>query len=80
MSYCRFSDSSDVYVYASVNGGLECCTCALHDEGCPNFQTAQAMIAHLEEHQRSGHQVPDHAFDRLRSDIENGVTYEASLD
>lgn len=28
MSYCRFSDG-DVYLYAHVDGGYECCACAL---------------------------------------------------
>ena len=29
MSYCRFGDDSDVYVYAHVSGGFECCACSL---------------------------------------------------
>lgn len=40
MSYCRFS-SGDVYLYAHVGGGFECCACRLADlvktiftEGC----------------------------------------------
>ena len=28
MSYCRFSDG-DVYMYASIYGGIECCACRL---------------------------------------------------
>lgn len=28
MSYCRFS-SGDVYMFAHINGGIECCSCGL---------------------------------------------------
>lgn len=30
MSYCRFSDG-DVYLYAHVGGGFECCGCSISD-------------------------------------------------
>ena len=29
MSYCRWSDDSDVYLYAHVSGGWECCGCSM---------------------------------------------------
>lgn len=28
MAYCRFSDS-DIYLYPSVDGGVDCCACRL---------------------------------------------------
>jgi len=31
MSYCRFSEG-DVYMYASVRGGIECCACRLAEK------------------------------------------------
>lgn len=32
MSYCRFSATSDVYLYADVFGGWTCCWCGLEKE------------------------------------------------
>lgn len=32
MSYCRFSDQSDVYLYQHVEGGIVCCACRLNKE------------------------------------------------
>jgi len=29
MSYARFGDNSDVYVFAHVGGGFECCACSI---------------------------------------------------
>ena len=29
MSYCRFGDDSDVYLYDSFNGNIVCCVCRL---------------------------------------------------
>ena len=43
MSYARFSKDSDIYVYAHVGGGFECCACrigplvkSISTEGCTN--------------------------------------------
>ena len=43
MSYARFGDNSDVYVFPHVGGGFECCACTLaplvksiFTEGCTN--------------------------------------------
>jgi hypothetical protein len=29
MSYCRFSENSDVYVYFSIYNNIECCMCSI---------------------------------------------------
>ncbi len=74
MSYARFSSESDVYVYASANGGIECSRCRfIADSQEPPRNNAvmvdeDEMIAHLEKHRRAGHRVPDDAFDQLRTD------------
>lgn len=107
MSYCRFIEG-DVYMYASVYGGIDCCACKSAgkvktifspgakissddirkrwakdicdcDDQCDsctihgnvNFKTYEEAITHLEEHVAAGHEVPERAFERLRSDIEN---------
>lgn len=64
MSYARFGDDSDVYVYVS-DRGLECCWCTLQPKS-ETFRSNAAMIVHLEEHQASGHVVPERVFVRLR--------------
>ena len=32
MSYCRFSDNSDVYMYLNVGGWVSCCGCGLAEK------------------------------------------------
>jgi hypothetical protein len=57
VSYVRFGEQdSDVYVYLDIEGGIECCGCALVD--CFNAPTAQAMADHLRRHLAAGHTVP----------------------
>lgn len=69
MSYCRFSNS-DVYMFASVNGGIECCACALQkkDITSVNFNTEEEAINHLYEHKKAGHYVPKKAITRLKKE------------
>lgn len=69
MSYVRFAwDGSDVYVYESCSGGIECCGCFF---GQPfNCATAEEMIAHLATHRRAGHFVPEYAITGLWHSIE----------
>ncbi len=68
MSYCRFSDHSDVYVYGSPDRRYTCCVCSLSKIW--GHATAADMMTHLEEHIAAGHQVPQYAIDRLQGDIE----------
>lgn len=68
MSYCRFSDA-DVYLYRSSRG-VECSWCPLHPGiTILTFERYSDAIAHLDEHVAAGHDVPDYAFDGLRSDM-----------
>lgn len=70
MSYARFGwDGSDVYVYLSVYGYLDCCGCALDKQGTACYSTDE-MIAHLEEHKAAGHHVPQETIDDLLADKE----------
>jgi len=39
MSYCRFGEDSDVYIYAHVGGGFECCACGLAERVKSIFTT-----------------------------------------
>lgn len=67
MAYSRFS-YADVYVFMSVSGYLECCGCSLGNEW--DFDSTEAMIAHLAEHRKAGHEMPDDLEDDLRADDE----------
>ena len=71
MSYARFGwDNSDVYVFMSVGGWLECCACILAHEDWESFQAGntKTMIDHLKKHEGSGHHVPRHIYDYLWED------------
>jgi hypothetical protein len=80
MSYCRFSDESDVYVYSDVGGWLSCCSCALVDDSQQwrHFST-DAMIAHLREHIAAGHDVPDDVILALEAHREENDTFIADV-
>lgn len=74
MSYARFSQTSDVYIFPSRSGAwgssrrvVECCACTFAPRGgldtlCTSTKDA---IAHVEKHQRAGHQVPDNVISDL---------------
>jgi hypothetical protein len=66
MSVCRWSDDSDVYVYYSIFGGIECSRCLLNGARIFNALDEPEMLAHLEQHKAAGHRVPCDAFDELR--------------
>jgi hypothetical protein len=74
VSYARFGKDSDVYVFLSVEGPLECCACALEPESeC--FDSTDAMLAHLREHVDAGHKVPDRTFARLEENRDASDAY-----
>lgn len=77
MSYCRMSDTSDVYVYGSEKGYV-CSWCELdgkydNDSDGTIFQTPQDIVNHLLEHRKIGNQVPQYAIDTLQSEIDDGT-------
>jgi len=67
MSYCRFGEDSDVYVFEHVDGGWMCCGCWL-DGRSTTTKTRGGMLAHLRKHRLAGHQVPKDAVSRLREE------------
>ena len=57
MSFIRFSEHSDLYIYSHYLGYIECCGCSL-------YQTFKAhslneLLAHVGEHRQAGHRVPE---------------------
>ena len=68
MSYARFAPDSDVYVYESSRGGIECQRCRFMQptdaiaSGPRNnavMVDEDEMIAHLAKHRKAGHRVPE---------------------
>jgi hypothetical protein len=69
MSYCRAGEHSDVYVFASISGGLECCGCRLYSHLASfSCYTTNEMLLHLKAHRWKGEKVPQGAFDRLKEE------------
>jgi hypothetical protein len=70
MSYARWGPDSDVYVFLSIRGHLECCGCTLPGAGgrSQTFASTVGMLVHLAAHERAGQRVPGHALEELRED------------
>lgn len=69
MSYCRFSNDSDVYVYHTVFGGWDCCGCRINSK-ITIFKSRRDILRHLIKHLKLGHRVPSDAILRLIREIE----------
>lgn len=63
MSYARFDETSDVYVFMHVDGWLECCFCSLGPDSFKAHST-QEMVDHLARHLK----VPDGVIEDLWAD------------
>jgi hypothetical protein len=64
MSYCRFGNDSDVYIY-STGKYLVCDTCKI--KGGKSFATLRysRMSVHLESHVANGDRVPKNVLEEL---------------
>ena len=65
MAYSRFYDS-DIYIYPSVEGHIECAGCFLNispDEHTIFYSTKiyddETLLMHILQHRISGHNMPD---------------------
>ena len=64
MSYCRFEDNCDVYVY--FNGEfLVCESCRIKNGKFYATKRRSRMISHLEDHVSAGNKVPKEIIDRF---------------
>lgn len=70
MSYARFSDDSDVYVYLGHTGYV-CCGCEWGEGKGLSWwcNTEKEMLDHLERHRVHGDTVPQYAVDRLTEEM-----------
>ena len=74
MAYSRFYDS-DIYIYPSVEGHIECAGCFLNIS--PNEDTIfystkiyddETLLMHLVQHAISGHNMPDNLAQDILAD------------
>ena len=56
MSFVRFSEHSDLYIYSHYLGYIECCGCSLY--GTYEAHSLEDLILHVKEHRAAGHKVP----------------------
>ena len=76
MSYARFGYDSDVYVFLSVSGHLECCACRLAST-TQIFASTDAMLAHLSAHADLGDRVPADTISDLKHDRDSNDSFIA---
>lgn len=68
MFYCRWSDSSDVYVHKSGNW-FYCYGSDSIGNKSNRFQTGKELLDHLYKHKKMGHKVPDKIINTLIEEI-----------
>lgn len=73
MSYARFGDS-DIYLYASIGGGMICDMCCLDQREERMMDTYDDAIAHVRKHIDAGHRVPESVIPRLEAERDAGET------
>ena len=74
MAYARFYDS-DIYIYPSVEGHIECAGCFLNispDEDTIFYSTKiyddETLLMHILQHTISGHKMPDNLAQDILAD------------
>jgi hypothetical protein len=77
MSFARFSDSSDVYIFEHVSGYIQCCGCSIakpKDDNeifgfaFANLKTPREALLHLDKHIDVGDKVPTWTFQLIRDE------------
>jgi hypothetical protein len=74
MSYARFCDESDVYVY-SDGENINCCGCRLGPDAYGSWvsQDFDEICEHLLQHIEVGHKVPGYCIERLLWEAMEGM-------
>ena len=75
MAYTRFTNS-DIYIYPSVQGHIECCACWLNEDknqyslfiGNVKITNDDQLRAHLEAHAKEGHDMPERLLQEILAD------------
>ena len=75
MAYSRFTNS-DIYIYPSVGGWIECAACFLN-EPTDEYSLFSASLSiynddqlrdHLEQHARADHNMPEMLYEQILAD------------
>lgn len=67
---------SCLYLYESVDGGLCCCGCPLHQEGDnARLYSYVEILVHLERHEAAGHHFPKRIVDSMRDCARLGYVF-----
>ena len=76
MAYSRFFDS-DIYIYAHVEGYIECWACWLNERLDIGLFGLSSKIAdddtlarHIDDHIKAGHDIPDGLLEEILHDSE----------
>lgn len=70
MSYARFAwDNSDVYIFATYDGTIECCGCHINDGASITRDGPEGMLDHVKSHREFGDTVPSYVDERLEWEI-----------
>jgi hypothetical protein len=67
MSFTRFSETSDVYIYTHVDGYIHCCGCAIY--GDYRAFSLKDILFHISEHRELGHKVPEGIEKKISDDV-----------
>jgi hypothetical protein len=84
MAYSRFYDS-DIYIYPSVGGWIECAACFLNEpkdeyslfSSSKSITNDDQLRDHLEEHARAGHNMPEDLLQDILADPDRYGKYTA---
>lgn len=67
MSFARFSETSDVYIFSHYLGYIECCGCAL--VGTFEADSLEEILDHISEHRIAGHKIPEGLEDFMKANV-----------
>lgn len=67
MSFARFSETSDVYIYSHYLGYIECCGCVLF--GSFEADSLQEILDHISEHRVAGHKIPEGLEEFMKTNV-----------
>lgn len=70
MSYCRFEENSDVYLYDDCYEGWTCVRCLMNGGHAKGLSRLGDVLDHLNQHMTRGHQVPAYAVQRAQEEID----------
>lgn len=76
MSYARFGEYSNVYIYDSAQG-ITCCGCILNNQF--DVETPRQMIIHLLDHVEAGHIVDEFTFVALLDEFRTQSTKNVNV-